>query len=294
MEVQHTVCAVVVTYNRLALLKECIGALQAQSRAPDRILVVDNGSTDETGRWLDQQDGLWVIHQANVGGAGGFCRGIKEAFDAGFDLIWIMDDDVLPEAPSLRVLIEAAASVPEYGFLASRVKAVDGLPLNVPDIETGSLENGSSAWPQDLDKGLIRLRSATFVSVLFSRTIVSEVGFPIAEMFIWGDDIEYTTRISRRYPSYFVIDSKVVHKRGNQKRLSIVNEDDPCRIKMFYYHYRNSVFVSKRFSNIKQLLYILYFSFREAVAVLPQKRALLKLKIIVSGLMQGWLFNPSR
>jgi glycosyltransferase involved in cell wall biosynthesis len=42
------VCAVVVTYNRPALLRECLLALQEQTRTVDEILVVDNASTDDT------------------------------------------------------------------------------------------------------------------------------------------------------------------------------------------------------------------------------------------------------
>ena len=46
------VIAVVVTYNRLEMLKDCINALKEQSRKPDGILVVNNGSTDDTGEWI--------------------------------------------------------------------------------------------------------------------------------------------------------------------------------------------------------------------------------------------------
>ena len=49
------VIAVIVSYNRQALLAECIQALRAQTRKPDAILVVNNGSTDNTAVWLDAQ-----------------------------------------------------------------------------------------------------------------------------------------------------------------------------------------------------------------------------------------------
>ncbi|MBK8785130.1 MAG: glycosyltransferase [Chitinophagaceae bacterium] len=49
------VVAVVVTYNRLALLSECITALRNQSRPLDGILVINNGSTDGTEEWLNAQ-----------------------------------------------------------------------------------------------------------------------------------------------------------------------------------------------------------------------------------------------
>lgn len=42
------VCAVIVTYNRKELLRECLKAVLGQTRPPDHILVVDNASTDGT------------------------------------------------------------------------------------------------------------------------------------------------------------------------------------------------------------------------------------------------------
>ena len=67
--------AVVVTYNRLTLLKECITALRNQTHKPDAILVVNNGSTDDTGKWLLSQNDLLTITQGNTGSGGGFETG---------------------------------------------------------------------------------------------------------------------------------------------------------------------------------------------------------------------------
>ena len=47
------VIALVVSYNRQALLAECIQSLRNQSRKPDAILVINNGSTDNTAEWLE-------------------------------------------------------------------------------------------------------------------------------------------------------------------------------------------------------------------------------------------------
>src|SRR5476651_747432 len=107
------VAAVVVTYNRLKLLKEGIEALKKQSRKPEAIIVVNNGSTDGTDTWLAAQKDLIVYNQENVGGAGSFYRGIKEAYDAGFDWIWVMDDDGYPAVNCLEKLIEAMIKKPD-------------------------------------------------------------------------------------------------------------------------------------------------------------------------------------
>jgi len=67
---KETIAAVVVTYNRLTLLKKCIASIKKQTRKIDKIIVINNGSTDQTGDWLKKEKGLTVITQGNLGGAG--------------------------------------------------------------------------------------------------------------------------------------------------------------------------------------------------------------------------------
>ena len=71
------IAAVVVTYNRLDLLRQCVEALRSQTEACD-ILVVNNASTDGTDRWLDEQQDVNSRNTgSNLGGAGGFNYGMR-------------------------------------------------------------------------------------------------------------------------------------------------------------------------------------------------------------------------
>ena len=74
------VIAVVVTYNRLELLKRNLSCLRRQTVPLTTLVVVDNGSTDGTGVWLDEQEDVKTIHQTNVGGSGGFYTGMETMF----------------------------------------------------------------------------------------------------------------------------------------------------------------------------------------------------------------------
>jgi len=102
--------AVVVTYNRLPLLQKCVEKLEGQT-APCDILVVDNASSDGTAAWLDsqQKEGRLRAHNtgANLGGAGGFNKGMRWAVEAGYEYLWLMDDDCPPEPDALEKLLEA-------------------------------------------------------------------------------------------------------------------------------------------------------------------------------------------
>ena len=83
------IIAVVVTHNRIGLLKKSIGALR-RNKPLDEIIVVENGCTDGTYEWLEAQKDLVVIHQDNAGGSRGFHTGIKSAHERGAAWIWCM------------------------------------------------------------------------------------------------------------------------------------------------------------------------------------------------------------
>ena len=87
----NSTIAVIVTYNRLELLKEGIQALLGQSSACD-ILIVDNASTDETPHWAQDfaKTHPSVYYEntgANLGGAGGFNYGMRRGVEMSYDYV---------------------------------------------------------------------------------------------------------------------------------------------------------------------------------------------------------------
>jgi rhamnopyranosyl-N-acetylglucosaminyl-diphospho-decaprenol beta-1,3/1,4-galactofuranosyltransferase len=105
------VTAVVVTYNRKELLAECLDGLFRQTRPVDRILLIDNASTDGTQEFLRQRGYLdasaveYVRLPANTGGAGGFREGMRRAYASDAEWIWLMDDDVEPVPDALETML---------------------------------------------------------------------------------------------------------------------------------------------------------------------------------------------
>lgn len=234
---------VVVTYNRLSLLKEVIDSLRKQTYENRDIIVVNNGSTDDTPIWLKEQNDIKTINQDNVGGAGGFFTGMKFVTENHYDFCWIMDDDVVCEDTALSELIHAYEKVPDAGFICSRVIGINGNPMNTPAPFTGNTGlDYSDIYEKVIDHALVRVNNATFVSVLFSTSIIKEFGLPYKEYFIWGDDHEYTTRISAKKPCYIACKSVAIHKRNIQGILSFETETDPRRLKNYFYMFRNQAF----------------------------------------------------
>ena len=107
----ESLAAVVVTYNRKALLVECLTALLNQTHCPDRIYVIDQNSTDgtedllrECGILSNRRVSYWKSSE-NTGGAGGFRSGIAKAYQAGYSWIWVMDDDAIPDPDACQEML---------------------------------------------------------------------------------------------------------------------------------------------------------------------------------------------
>lgn len=242
------VTAVVVTYNRLTLLNECVAALLQQDYEDFNILLVDNNSTDGTKEYIDElitrhDDKISALFlEKNIGGSGGFHEGMKHAMKEKPDWLWLMDDDTLPEKNACTELCKAAQVIKgKIGFLSSNVYGMKNECMNTPRMKIMQKgENGYADWNIYLSHSIVKVNSATFCACFVSADAVREIGFPIKEYFIWGDDTEYTLRLSRYYgQGWLVGKSKVLHKRENGQSLSIKNENNKNRINVYFYYTRN-------------------------------------------------------
>src|SRR4051794_17999067 len=102
-----TVAAVVVTYNREAILRDCLRAVFAQSRPVGELIVVDNGSTDGTRNMVRSAfpSVRLLSLERNVGGSGGFHAGMEAAQDR--EWVWVLDDDTIARPDTLERLLAA-------------------------------------------------------------------------------------------------------------------------------------------------------------------------------------------
>lgn len=294
---QGDVAAVVVTYNRCDLLLRCCACLTAQQIDPADghaldILIIDNASTDGTRQALDPliQDGTvrYLNTGANLGGAGGFNRGMRAAVEAGYDYLWIMDDDCLAHPDSLQPLLKADAQLGDsYGFLSSVVRWTDG-SLCKMNIQRHPLTHDLSDFTAELQPCTL----ASFVSLFVPARIVVELGLPIADFFIWTDDWEFTRRISRRYPCYVAGNSVVTHASKNNGAGTIAT-DTPDRLDRYRYIYRNDIVLYRR-EGLKGAAFVLARGAYHVLQVLAHHDGdtAKKIGIIIKGNLDGLRFDP--
>jgi GT2 family glycosyltransferase len=207
-----SIAAIVITYNRLELLKKTRDGLLGQTRVPDKIIVVNNGSTDGTAEWLASHTDLFVVTQENVGSSGGQYTGFKTAYEQGYDWIWAMDDDVVPRPDCLENLI---STLKENIIIAPLRYDLDKSPYINDTLEFNISNPFNSLWKRllsedDLKNELIKAEGITFEGPMFHRSLIDEIGLPEKKFFIYGDDSEYFIRANQSgFTSYIYTNAKL-------------------------------------------------------------------------------------
>ncbi|POH11178.1 hypothetical protein BGL38_06220 [Fructilactobacillus sanfranciscensis] len=284
------VAVVLVTFNRLALLKQSISKILEQTTPVEKIFIINNKSTDGTEVYLklyEDDDRFKIINlKENVGGAGGFSAGLKEAYSYGpYDFYWIMDDDTFPESDSLTNLLTVKT---QAGVLASNV-----LWRDTDEVSIMNIPNPDNKWTAKSLDDLYRISSSSFVSMLISNKAIEICGLPIKEFFIWGDDVEYSKRIIKKLDGYFVPKSIVRHQTKTNTGVDIINEPNKGRINRYFYAERNELYIAKRDglkATIKNELSFLSLIIK--ICIRKSNFKLKKLKTIIKGHFAGWFFKP--
>lgn len=286
--------AVVVTYNRKELLAQCMDCLLSQTDAICDILVIDNASTDGTGEMIRVQfsrpEVIYENTGSNLGGAGGFQYGVEKAVRMGYEYIWIMDDDTLPEKRALAELLSADHALNgRWGFLSSTVCWTDGSICRA-NVQKKTLFR--FVGEKDYQAALTPVRMGSFVSLFVKREIVLELGLPIGEYFIWTDDYEFTGRISRKYPCYLVPESRVVHAMKAQGKADLAR-DSLARLDRYICLYRNDVHCYRQYG-AAGWAYILAKDAYTAMKILVHADGcrIRRLNVMLKGFREGLRFRP--
>jgi rhamnopyranosyl-N-acetylglucosaminyl-diphospho-decaprenol beta-1,3/1,4-galactofuranosyltransferase len=219
------VAAVVVTFNRKELLCECLDALLAQTTPLSLIFLIDNASNDGTAGLLEDKGYLkntkleYIRLPINSGGAGGFNEGVKRAYEAGFEWLWLMDDDVEPVPDALKKMLSHA----NISFCIQACKVFsDGQSegwerwANIDDSgrRTASLQPHSREY--------IIAQTGCFEGMLIHRQIVSKIGFPDKRFFVGGDDVAYGYLASKHTQVIYIREAcflKKINKFGYPRLL---------------------------------------------------------------------------
>ncbi|MBR9833833.1 MAG: glycosyltransferase family 2 protein [Alphaproteobacteria bacterium] len=190
---QLTVSVLLPTYNRAGLLVETIDSLLAQTRPVDEILVIDDGSSDDTAARVAAYGApVRYIHQPNGGKSSALNLGLAQSTG---DLVWICDDDdlLLPQAcERMATTLEADAGL---GYCAARH---EDFTFNPVSGETRLKPPGymKRSQPDELFPDLLIGCHIFQPGLMVRRTVYDQVG-PFRKDLTRSQDFEMLLRVAR-------------------------------------------------------------------------------------------------
>ncbi len=285
--------AVVVTHNRCSLLERCIKSLQSQSIKLNDILVIDNGSTDGTKDLLTKFD-VKVIHQDNLGSAGGWNTGLKYALENGFEAAWLMDDDGYPDQKAYEILknnfSKNIACISSVLINENDVsKFVFPFPIldkkGLPKLGIKKRNIISRREFNQLSQNKFYPWTHLFNGALISIDAVKRIGNVNKDYFLYGDEVDYFFRL--RTSGQVLSNNCALHFHPEASKRPFT------KTKIFYF-IRNSIINYKKYYNHKLLrctlgiLYILFIVYqRNNIKVLLSLLIGKDRKIFYSSIYQG-------
>lgn len=253
------VCVIVVTWNRLEMLKKCLAAVQAHAADAD-VLVVDNASTDGTGDWLRTVPGISVLALSeNTGGAGGFAAGMQRAYDLGYEWMWIMDDDVEPLEGSLASL----RKLMPYGDMIQTAKyEADGSECLFEGLLDPRTMRRRKIPVKTLPAcGFTSCNVATFEGLFVNRSVVAKIGVPDAAFFYGLDDLFYGYRAAEVscfiFAGVFTLRKQIDKSRASIGGRRFYSSSATSR----YYHVRNYWTVMRYLKRTGKGSFRMYFTY---------------------------------
>jgi len=278
------ICVVTVTYgNRFKYLKQVIEVTLKEGAC--KVIVVDNASEEESKKKLkqlekEQKDKLKVIYlPENTGSAGGFKRGLEEAYkDKDCEFIWLLDDDNIPQKGALKKLIEFWENYTKNKENLSLLSFREGRELykrailnedpnlilfrnnsfmgfNILDIPKkiiGRLKinkNGKQNFPKK-DYGVISV--APYGGLFFHKNLLNIIGYPDKDFYLYADDFDFSYRITQKKGKIILLTYSIIkdlEKSWVNKNFptlfhKLLFENSDLRV---YYGVRNSIVFEKRY-----------------------------------------------
>jgi GT2 family glycosyltransferase len=248
MSLAGRTAVVVVTWNKAARVRDCLRSLEALPERGFDLFVVDNASTDGTADMIRREfpEVQLLINAENLGGAGGFNRGMQHALDRGYGFVWLLDNDVTVAPDALAALRRAMAGRPDCGVVGSKIYAAGTGVAFIQEL--GSFIDWQSA-------GITLNRNGTFdhgqvtetvevdyvpaCSMLVRAAAVKGLGLFDPSYFLYWDDIDFCRRVALEGRRVLACGESVVNHFSSGERAGTSLT--------IYYDLRNALYFARRY-----------------------------------------------
>lgn len=276
---------IIVNWNGLHFLSECLGALSRQTFSEFEVWLVDNGSRDGSVDWVQHHypDVHLVVNDRNLG----FAAANNQAIRLGrAPFVVTLNNDAVPEPQWLAEMVSVAQSHPEVGMVASLM-----LFHHAPDVINSAgiaVDRLGFAWDRlggqpihASEQVPTPVFGASAGAALYRRTMLDEIGLFDEDFFAYLEDVDLAWRAQwAGWECLYVPTARVLHHHSGT-----AGEGSPLKD---YLLARNKVWlVAKNYPFRKMRAHIpliFLYDLAAAVYVSARHRQLDALK----GRLMGW------
>lgn len=240
-EMKRLTCTVIIpTFNRAGYIADAIDSILGQTRAPDQVIVVDDGSTDDTLAVLEAYSGrIEVVSKPNGGKSTAINRAVPLARG---DCVWIFDDDDVALPDALHRHLAALEENPEAGFTYSAVQVGHSGP------DGGIVvQYEARLWPAEPDEFLIRMMEHCFVygqpAVVARKECLVRVGL-FDERLVRCQDYDIMLKLARHYPPARIEEPTFIQRRHPGARGTLAQSFSGADPSVAWSRY-NRIFISE-------------------------------------------------
>lgn len=219
----NRVAIVILNWNGINDTIECLDSLQKQTYKNFHIIVVDNGSTDDSKNQLDKytekNNNTSVIYNPkNLGFAGGANTGIKWAIDNSFDSVALFNNDATADKKWLESLVNGLNKTNNTGVCTGLLLHGDGKTIDSTGdwYTTWGLpfpRNRNDKSDQAPDSGFVF--SASGGASLYKTSVLKEIGLFDEDFFAYYEDTDISFRAQLAgYRVYYTNQAIAYHKQG--------------------------------------------------------------------------------
>jgi GT2 family glycosyltransferase len=198
------IAIVICNYNKKDFVVNCIKSVFDSNFKDFDLIVVDNASTDGSVEAINSEfsDKLTLlVNEENLGGSGGFARGMQFALDKGYKYIHLLDNDTIVDKNAISALYEFMEEHPEVGACGSLICRMDekeiiqdyGAMIDAENLGVRPLHKG-----QKRDSSLPAFVECDYVaacSAFYRSSVIKKTGVFDKDYFIYWDDMSLSKEI---------------------------------------------------------------------------------------------------
>ncbi len=293
------VAVILVNWNSFQLTANCIESLSQTTYEDFDVIVVDNGSMDQSGQKLKEKYTNIILIQAdaNLGFTGGNNLGMKYALAQDYPYQLLLNNDTFVAVDFLAILVQYMDNHPTLGVIQ---------PLIYFNHDRKLVWNGGSYfnhwlgytftnnYNKPLKPGSNRIKEVDWVTgcAFFTRSsILKEVGLLAENLFIYYEDVDLSFRIKQAgYQLLYHPDSVIYHIAGMSNKNKIKGKEGFVNPIVHFLNVRNRIWLLKQYSSFLHLPSVILYNFFYIIALMAYFVArfrFTKLKTVIKAVKTG-------